>query len=1428
MTVFTREADTRKNHLTGPSDSEGFDDGRGGAEARPARVENRRWWDALALGDTKPLSRRALVVVALGFLIVGFVQSPGLIEFDTKLPLVAAPVLFFKSVLHLWNTNVFAGTVAQGANFLWPMGVFFLLTHALHVPVWVAERIWLAALFTVACWGVIRLAEALGIGNRWTRILAGVAYCIAPIFVTYVSTSGDLLPAAFLPWMLRPLVIGSREGSTRQAAARSGVAVAFMGGVNAAVTLATLPLAVIWFLTRQPGPRRRSLVGWWILAVALACFWWEVPLDNIAHFGYDYLPYTETSALTTSTTSLFESIRGGSFWINYFNINGPLLRAPWLLVSQPLVILGSAVLAAAGLAGLCTRIRERVFLVASMTIGIVVIAAGYSGSVGGPFALSVQRLLQGTLAPFRNVSKFSPDVALPLALGFAALLAAVWRSRWLTTRRERDGLLLRGAFIVIILVTLVAAATPFWRGELYRSGGFSSFPRYWQQAAAFLNEHQGHDNAMIVPGSSFGYYTWGNPVDEPIQALTPQSVEWRNIIPFGSNGYNQMVDAVEQALDSGVSPAGLGQFLAREGIDYVVERNDLNLKATGAPPPAQVHQVLAETPGLKEVASFGPYVPTTQVEYGSLPVYDSFSYLHLRPVEIYKVEGAAPPVQAYPAKNPVVVSGRVGSIIPLTAAGVLPGRAAVLSGDPDSSGAAGTPAATWAVTDSNQRRVTFFGGIRYNQSYVLGAHQQLPNHSSDVPNSYDVVSGAEHQAVEAPVGARSVAASSFGPTTLYLVPSEGPAAAFDNDASTQWSASLANDSIGQWLSISFNKPIRMSTIALTPVPGSAMQPAITKVKLTTDRGSVVRDLPPGQKTYHLAVVPGVSRQLKITLEGVTPASVPPSGGIVLSASISSVSIPGVTFAPRLLLPDDESQAFSKSTSTGAVVSISRPLANDNLSLGFTSTDDPNLQRAFSVPKTESVSAAGYAEPQPGTALEQIVRWFSRTPYGSLQVAASSTLGGLPKFRAQNVVEANTPEPWIANVGDATPSLQLSWPGKRPVNEIQITTTSSASIPTQVSITPAGGTATVLSLPAKGGVLKFPEIATDSLKIRFLRNQGHLSVTPISGVGVPLPVGVTGVTVPGLLTVPDPGPNPSTPVNLACGQGPKVTIDGKSVDTSVSTTLGDLINLRPATLTLCAPSTGLTLQAGRHEFLTSDSSSAFLISSLVMQPVAKGTVSEAPHRSVTVLNWSAEHRMVRVGAGPATYIVMPQNYNGAWTAHLGNEALRPVRIDGWEQGFLVPGGGAATISLTTPPNGRFQDLLLVGALLLIGLFALALVPSRRRNDQPEVALRDPSFWLLLGLSAAALVLVAGLWALVFVPLLAVARRWGRRPLIATAFVAFATAGLIAAVHPASSVGFGAGALDGPAQVASAVALASVFAALVVDSWPRGRNRTEATH
>lgn len=211
-----------------------------------------------------PRSRRWL----LGFWAVVFVllvaAQPGRQTFDTKLGVTTDPWQFVSDLGQLWHDRGgFGGIQDQYVGYLWPMLPYYGLTDLVGLPVWLAERLWLSLIVSVAFWGALRLAERLGVGSSASRLLAASAYALWPVFTTVVgSTSAAALPGAFLPWVLLPLT--NERYSARVAALRSALVIPFMGGVNAAATLASLLPVGLYLLTRTPGPRQQPadrLVG---------------------------------------------------------------------------------------------------------------------------------------------------------------------------------------------------------------------------------------------------------------------------------------------------------------------------------------------------------------------------------------------------------------------------------------------------------------------------------------------------------------------------------------------------------------------------------------------------------------------------------------------------------------------------------------------------------------------------------------------------------------------------------------------------------------------------------------------------------------------------------------------------------------------------------------------------------------------------------------------------------------------------------------------------------------------------------------------------------------------------------------------------------------------------------------------------------------
>src|SRR6201995_4278772 len=160
-----------------------------------------------------PLSRRWLWLVATVALALSFAASPGRISPDTKLDLTANPLRFLARATNLWNSELpFGQAQNQAYGYLFPHGTFFLAGHLLGLPGWVTQRLWWALLLTVGFWGLLRVAEALGIGSPPSRVVATAAVAWSPrMRSTQGSISSDTLPIMLAPWVLLPTILALRE-----------------------------------------------------------------------------------------------------------------------------------------------------------------------------------------------------------------------------------------------------------------------------------------------------------------------------------------------------------------------------------------------------------------------------------------------------------------------------------------------------------------------------------------------------------------------------------------------------------------------------------------------------------------------------------------------------------------------------------------------------------------------------------------------------------------------------------------------------------------------------------------------------------------------------------------------------------------------------------------------------------------------------------------------------------------------------------------------------------------------------------------------------------------------------------------------------------------------------------------------------------------
>jgi arabinofuranan 3-O-arabinosyltransferase len=1268
---------------------------------------------------------------------------------DTKLDLIVDPVAFLARALHMWDPQGFAGQVQnQAYGYLFPMGPFFALGHAAGLPMWAVQRLWWSALLCSAFLGVVALARRLGIGTPAARLVGGLAFALSPHVLSVVGpVSAEALPMCVAPWVLVPLVSAARDGSPRRAAMRSGFAVLCMGAINAALVLAALVPAVLWFLTRRPDRQLRRLAGAWLLAVVLATSWWVGPLLLFGRYTAPFLGHIEAAPTTTSTATLVETLRGTSDWVAYLPATG--WHAGSLLLTQPAAIVNTVAVVALGLAGLALRSTpERTWLVTTLAAGVVLVCAGRVGGVDGLLAGDLRDLLDGVLAPLRNVHKFDVALRLPLTLGLVHL---VGRLRWGALPAER-----RVSRVVVTLVAagaVAGAAIPLLALRLAPSGTFSSVPDYWRQTADYLAARHATGRALLLPGSRFGQYVWGAPGDEPLQTLARSPWDVRDAVPLSDAGHVRMLDAVDEQLAGGQPSPGLAGYLARSGVQYLVIRNDLDAPIAQTPRPVLVHQALAGSPGLSLVQSFGPVVGGDTVPGGVL---DQHLELPYRAVDVYAVDVFGEHrVQATPLGSTVQVSGGPESLLPLSNAGLPYTTPAVLTGD----------APRWyrsnrvALTDGLRRREIDNGTSPLSTSATLTLNDPL-RMAGHPARDYLPFAGAAHQSYARLIGARRiVASSSASDPNSYggSVPGDQPYAAFDGDPQTAWRSNPATTGTGQWLELDFTsgREVDSATAVFTADSSASV------VAVTTHAGTAVTQVT-GTGPIPLAVVPGWTRSLRLSVLAVTGRR-----GLLHEIGVAELAVPGVTVQRTIVMPrdlrsgtavQDVSMTAPTDQRNGCVLVGTRPLCTaDTAQPG---EEGEGIDRSFDLPAAGRYAISVTATPRPGPALD-LVTGVAAPP--RLTVSASSRAIADPLAGPQAAADGDLGTGWIASPTDPAPTLTLHWNGKRRVSGLSIITDPflAATRPDRVTIRAPDARPRTAAVAANGAVT-FRALTTDQLTLTLDNSTGlQLNYDPFRHTLSRLGLGVSEVVMPGVRPT-SRARTDATRVDLPCGTGPQVLIDGSARPTAVATTVGALRDLQPVTVIVCGRPE-VDLAAGPHR-VRALSTAAWTVAGVDLhEPSWPGaSVRPVPSVPVSVRTWGSTDRTVSVGARrTATLLVVHENANSGWRASLAGHTLRRITVDGWQQGYVLPPGPRGLVHLDFTPDRLYRGALLGGAAAVLLLLALAFLPSRRgggshRAGAPLVRWRRRD----VGIAALAVAAILGLGAVLIVAAIALA--WRRRP------------------------------------------------------------------
>ena len=1310
----------------------------------------------------RPVVRAVALLAVLAYL-PAITAAPGRMPADSKLYLYLDPGRFMTDAAGSFDPRQFAGWVPhQHVAYLWPSGPWFVLFDLLGVPDWVAHRLWIGTIMVAAGLGVRWCSRLLGL-SAGAALTAAIVYQTSLYVLPYVSrTSVMLLPWAGLGWIVGFTIRATRRRTWGDPAAVALI-VLTVGAVNATALALIVPAPVLWIIhsawQRTVTWRQSILVATRIgLLSTGVSLWWIAMLTIQARFGTDPLPYSESVADVSLTSTSAEVWRGLGYWLFY-------LRDPYAatttaslryLVSSFAIVV-SFVLPIVCVIGLVwTRWAHRRFAALLIAVGVVLAVGVHPSDDRSPLMSLLTGGGKGGLAlAFRSSTRAIPLLALGLAIAVAATIDAV--GSWRPPRVALPGRVRADHALAVVIALLAIANLP-----VLFSGGFvdpalerdADAPAAWGEAAAALDASGPTSRVLQLPGAEFGAYRWGYTVDQPLPGLTEKPLVTRDLLPLGSAGAMDLLFALDDRIQGGVlDPASLAPVARLLGADTIWLTNDHAFERFRTARPEVVRDLVMSGAGIDRPVRFGE--PT--INRGTVAVTDERALGDPRigtpqsPVELATIRDGGTVVRA--SSSSVVVSGSGDGLVDAAAAGLIDGSSVVrysasLATDPVALTAAIDDASAVIVTDSNRSEARHWrssqdtrGFTEYDQPRLdplaeVAADQRLPVFATD---RLDTTTVAEQR------GWVTATATSYGEPFAYL-PEHRPFMAIDGDLDTSWEVGNHGNPVGETFRLLLERDTdvvnlvqagevgarRITRIGVAGVDSVGPDPT-TGYSVELDDRSLTA---PGQPIG----IPASTRMLDLTIEAVAGGDAGTASAVsgVGFAEISS----GLGPTTEVVRPPHDALGAVR-PDTALAISFNR-LRSDPMNR-WRDDPEPSLNREFELPGDREFDLSATVRIDARASDRELAELFG------WPAIASSRLTGSVRNAGVAALDGDLGTAWMTAFSGAQGATLTITEVAEPIETVEIRQPISGfSQVSTVTLRSSGEQRVVTLVPDAAGISRAviePALPAGTLSVELTGIEPATTIDRRFADVVDLPAAITELTVAGSPLVPRLGTVTTTIDCVAVAM-----LDGTTVDASITITGDDWLDGAPLATSVCDPR--LELSAGSHRLTLADSALPITLDGIVLDDGA-GSARTSANRSAAARLVEAgrfERRIIVDGCQTGCWLTLGEGYNEAWSADVGGTSLGPSEpVDGGFNGWwLEPTNAPIEITVRWTAQRRLTAALVLSlALTALCVVLIAVDRRRRRCTEPPVdspaplwQWNSPELGLPQALAAAALWVALG--------------------------------------------------------------------------------------
>ncbi len=1253
-------------------------------------------------------------------------NDSGRVAADTKAYLYLDPFRLLERAAYMWQPELALGTVThQNIGYLWPIGPFFAIGDLLSLPDWIVQRLWLGSIILAA-----------GLGIRWflktldwkggALIVASLSYMLSPYLLNYIDRhSVILLPWAGLPWLMALTVRALRTPGWRHPAL-FGLVTLTIGGVNASSLLLVGLGPMIWLiwsgLDKSASWKnvRKTIfkVGSAFTATAL---WWMVGLAIQAQYGLPTLRLTENYRVVSDAATSPELFRGLGYWYFYGQGRVGAWIEPSTIYTRWALPLSFALPLLALLISVFVKFRYRGHLLALMFISMLIAIGAHP--YDSPSFLG-QLFREWTLTDTGLALRSTPRV-LPLLLFSIALFLGAGVSALTSIRPNFEHFA-----TIFISLLIIGNLSPLWSGSILGETVQrpEEIPRYWHEAAAYLDDKDNSTRVLEIPGSDFSTYRWGNSGDPLLPGLMDRPYVSRELIPLGTEPSAELVVAFDREIQEGrFEPSSLASLAQLMNAGDIVVRSDLQYERFRTPRPEELWNELITSPGFSDPIEFGERSPN--IAGPERPMLDEHTLASPPsdetppPAAIFELRDQVEIVHLADPDRPIVISGDAEGVVSAAAQGLLePNRPLLLSSsylnEPETLNSMITPAARLVITDSNRKAGQRWGTIRETKGYTEGIEEIPP--TSDLSDHRLSTLGVEPSTMTVSEQIKmKVTASAYGNPVTFTA-GDRPFHAIDSFPETAWTVGAFNKVIGEKLFLSFDKALPIKQIRFAQVNGIGQNRWITKIRVHFDDHFVDLNLSeisrsePGQIAKFDSIT---SSKVSLEILETDVGKLDYYAGVT-GVGFSTIKINDVVPDELIRMPTDLMEILDEDVGAELVVLASRE-RSDPLD-AIRSDPEEMISRSFSIPWDRDFELEGKVRlsSDPATALTDQLLGIK-----DLRLSASSSMSGDIYSAPRSAFDSELATAWRPSIGNPENSwilYEVDGPKTFDTVSVAYLADGNHSVPRKMTL--YADDVEISSLITPGKISKdssFYETVSfenqpfeaSSISISFDEVAKRTTMDWYSGLPQVMPLGIVDVAgIPVTSNLPE-------YFDSGCSDE-LVTLDNNPLSVRVHGNLSETLILETCEDSL------IGLNAGLHTIVTAPGFASGLdVDKLMLTSMVSNAEEELSWDKPSLLTVNKSRTKIDVSVSSVSepfWLILGQSFSHGWTltsnSQLENDS--PVLINAFANGWMITPNDESTMNfkISWTPQRLVWIALFISLFAALSLFVVAFRSQRDRIEK----------------------------------------------------------------------------------------------------------------